>query len=114
MTESLKYGFSPSWKREYYKENSLFNSELSLILKLHDIYSTYGLKLTYKIKHGELYHNNTCIYRAGCITSLSRILNNSYEIYNDAHNRLFNKIEELSPMIIKVPVRTKGPKRLST
>jgi len=90
-----------------------FRTEVSLILKLHEIYCNYGLKLQYKVKHGELYHKEICIFRAGCITSLSRIINNSYEAYNDAHNRLFSKLEDLSPNIIKVPIRNKGPQKIS-
>jgi hypothetical protein len=79
--------------------------ELFLILKLHDVYTKYGLKLTYKVKHGELYCSDKLIYRAGCITSLARILNNSYEMYAEAHNKIFSRIEELSPNIIKIKVR---------
>lgn len=85
-----------------YNEISKFRIELSLVLKLHEIYSRYGLKLTYKAKHGELFHENTCLYRAGCITHLAQVITNSYELYNEAHNRLFSRIEELSPNIIKV------------
>lgn len=72
------------------------------MLKLYEIYRVYGLKLICKIKHGELYHNDTLIYRAGCISHLTRVITNSYDLYNDAHNRLFSKIEELSPNVIKV------------
>lgn len=108
------HGFkSTVLKFNQYKKISKFRTEFSLILKLHEIHKKYGLKLTYKIKHGELFYNNVCLYRAGCIANLSQVINNSYDLYNDSHNRLFTKIEELSPNIIKVSAVSRGRKKIT-